>query len=116
MLIGHLGADPVIKSTATGKTVTVFNIATNENYRMKDIDSTIEMQKKTVWHRVTAWGKLGELVAQAILKGDKVFVEGALDKRHYEDPDGKKQTITEIKAFYVEQMKSLAPIKNQMIS
>ncbi len=107
VLIGHLGNDPIVKMTSKGKVVTVFNMATNQNYRVNGQSG--EIHSKTVWHRVVVFGKLGETVGEQVFKGDKVFVEGSLDKRQYEDKEGQTKYIYEIKAYYVETLKKLMP-------
>jgi len=87
-LIGNLTGDPKAKSTPSGKNVTTFSIATS--YRTED--------KETVeFHDVSAWGKLGEIVAQYVKKGSKVYVEGRLHTNVVEK-DGKRRRYTEVVA------------------
>lgn len=108
VLIGHLGTNPDVKTTQTGKTVTTLHLATNSNFKNKN-ESVFPTpyQTKTVWHRISVWGKLAEAAGQNLKKGDKVFIEGSLNKRSYEDTDGKTHYIHEVKAYFVEQVQPL---------
>ena len=94
MLIGNLAADPDVRATQTGKTVTNFAIATNRGFKnSKDSD-----KNDTDYHRIVAWNKLGEICGEYLKKGSSVFVEGQLRNRSYETKEGDKRYITEIKA------------------
>ncbi len=93
MLIGHLGNDPELKTTASGQSVVNFTIATNENFK----DSSGNLQEKTEWHRLVAWGKLAEICNQYLKKGRQVYVEGRLQTRSWDDTkSGEKRYTTEI--------------------
>lgn len=93
MLIGHLGNDPELKTTASGQSVVNFTIATNENFK----DSSGNLQEKTEWHRLVAWGKLAEICNQYLKKGKQVYVEGRLQTRSWDDTkSGEKRYTTEI--------------------
>jgi single-strand DNA-binding protein len=85
-LIGFLGSDAETKTTPNGKAVTTFSIATKTSYTKNG-----EWQERTEWHRVQAWGKLGEYVA-AFKKGSHVCVEGELRSREYESQGAKVRT------------------------
>ena len=85
-LIGFTGSDAETKTTSNGKTVTTFSIATKTSYT-KDA----ERQSRTEWHRVQAWGKLGEYAA-AFKKGVHICVEGELRSREYESNGAKVRT------------------------
>lgn len=85
-LIGHVGQKPEIKALAGGKTVATFSLATT--------DGTGE-NKRTQWHKVTAWERLSELCANYIDKGTPVMVVGRISYREYEK-DGVKKNLTEI--------------------
>lgn len=111
VLIGHLGEKPTLKYTSSGKSVAILNMATNHNYRAQEGDE--EMVTKTVWHRIAVWGRLGELVSKYLDKGDKIFVEGALDNRQYETNKGEKRYISEVKAYFIETMKSLHALQQK---
>ncbi len=93
MLIGHLGNDPEVRTTTSGQTVTNFTLATNENFK----DSGGNLQERTEWHRIIAWGKLAEICGQYLKKGRQVYVEGRLQTRSWDDPkSGDKKYATEI--------------------
>ena len=81
MLIGHLGNDPEMRVTASGQSVVNFTLATNESFR----DSGGNMQERTEWHRIVAWGKLAEICNQYLKKGRQVYVEGRLQTRSWDD-------------------------------
>lgn len=91
-LIGNLGDDPKVTKLESGKTVANFSIATNETYK----DSKGEKQTETTWHRLVAWGKQAEIVANYVKKGSEIAIDGKISNRSYEDKDGKKHYITEI--------------------
>ncbi len=93
MLIGHLGNDPEMRVTASGQSVVNFTLATNESFR----DSSGNMQDRTEWHRIVAWGKLAEICNQYLKKGRQVYVEGRLQTRSWDDnKTGEKRYTTEI--------------------
>jgi len=94
MLIGNLGKDPELRYTANGVAVASFSIATSESW--KDQDGN--MQERTEWHNIIAWRKLGEICAEWLKKGKKVFIEGKIQNRNYDDKNGVKRYITEIVA------------------
>jgi len=93
MLIGHLGQDPELKYTQAGVAVVSFSIATNESYK----DPNGQMIDRTEWHRIVAWRKLAELFGQYLKKGSKIYLEGKLQTRSWED-NGVKKYTTEIVA------------------
>ena len=94
MLIGRLGANPEIRYTPDGNPVATFNVATNESYTNK----SGERVTQTEWHRVVVFGKLAEIVGEYYSKGKKVYVEGKLRTRQWEDRNGNKRWTTEIVA------------------
>ncbi|MBW2713404.1 MAG: single-stranded DNA-binding protein [Deltaproteobacteria bacterium] len=98
ILIGNLGRDPELKYTQSGQAVCNFSIATTEKWKGKDG----QMQEKTEWHRIVAWGKTGELCSQYLSKGRPVYIEGRLQTRDWEDKDGNKRQTTEINANTVQ--------------
>jgi single-strand DNA-binding protein len=92
-LIGNLGADPEVRTTATG-TVVTFSIATSESW--KDARSG-ERMEKTEWHRCVIWNEnLGRIAETYLHKGAKVYVEGAIRTRRWQDQSGADRTSTEI--------------------
>lgn len=100
ILLGRLGADPQIRYTPTGKATVSFTLATNRVW--KDQNGT--QQEKTEWHRIVAWGKLAELMAEWLKKGNLIYLEGRLQTRSYEDQNGVKRWITEVLATDMEML------------
>ncbi len=92
-LIGRLGADPEIRYTLDGKPVAVFRIATNEV-----IIKNGEKEVLTEWHRIVAFGRLAEICGEYLNKGARVYVEGRLRTRKFEDKQGNIKYVTEIVA------------------
>ncbi len=93
-LIGHVGQKPEIKTFDGGKKVANITIATNESYT----NSKGEKVENTEWHRITAWGKVAEIIEKYVIKGKEIAIEGKLTHRSYDDKDGNKRYITEIVA------------------
>ena len=97
-LIGNLGADPEIRTTSTGKKVAQFSVATGRQWT----SASGEKQEKTEWHKCVAWnggGKgtgLADIIERYVKKGDKIYVEGAIEYRQYEDKDKQTRYVTEI--------------------
>jgi len=98
ILVGNLGADPEVRYSSNGTPVTTFRIATNEPWLNRD---TGEREQRTEWHRVVAFGKLGEICAEYLRKGKQVFVEGRLRTRSWEDREGNRRWVTEVVATNV---------------
>jgi len=98
ILIGNLGRDPELRYTQNGQAVANFTLATNESWT----DKSGERVERTEWHRIVAWGKVGELCAQYLSKGRTVYVEGRIQTREWEDKDGNKRSTTEINAQTVQ--------------
>lgn len=94
IIIGNLGADPEIRTTSGGSRVTTLSVATNRRWTSR----TGEQQQETQWHRVVAWTKLAEIAEQYLKKGDRVYVEGRIQYRQWEDQNGQKRYMTEIVA------------------
>jgi single-strand DNA-binding protein len=93
ILVGNLGADPELRYTGSGTAVANFTLATNESYKDKDGN----LVEKTEWHKLVAWDRLAEIVAEYLKKGRQVYVEGSLQTRKWEDQDGNDRYTTEIK-------------------
>lgn len=91
-MTGHLGADPEMRYTAQGSAVTTFRVASNRSW--KDREGTAH--EETEWFRVVAWDKLGEICNQYLTKGTRVYVEGRLQTRKWQDKDGQDKYTTEI--------------------
>jgi single-strand DNA-binding protein len=94
MLIGNLGSDPDVRTTSDGTKVVGFPVATNRAW----IDRDGNQQERTEWHRIVGWGSLAEIAERYLTKGDRVYVEGEIQYRSYEDRDGTTRFVTEIRA------------------
>ena len=92
IIVGNLGQDPEIKYTAGGAAVTTLNIATSDSW--KDKDSGMD-QERTEWHRVVLWRRLAEVAGEYLKKGSKVYIEGQLQTRKWEQ-EGQTRYTTEI--------------------
>ena len=93
ILIGNLGADPEVRYTPSGSAIAKIRVATSESWRDKQ---TGETQERTEWHRVTLFGRLGEVVGEYLRKGSKVYLEGRLQTSKYQGPDGSDRYSTDI--------------------
>lgn len=93
-LIGNLGRDPEVRHTPAGTQVANFTLATNETFN----DRNGNRQERTEWHRIVVWSKLAEICGQYLSKGEKVYIEGRLQTRQWEDQQGQKRQTTEIVA------------------
>ncbi|MBW6490367.1 MAG: single-stranded DNA-binding protein [Lentimicrobium sp.] len=91
-LIGHLGADPEIKTFENKKKVAKMSLATNDEYTDKEGQKV----KQTQWHQLVVWGKLADICEKYLKKGEEVAIEGKLTYRTWNDKDGKSHNITEI--------------------
>jgi single-strand DNA-binding protein len=96
-LIGNVGQDPEVRSTANGGRVATFSVATSNIWN----DQSGTRQEKTEWHRCVAWNQgrqtLADVVERYVKKGEKVFVEGEINYRQWQDKDGQTRYTTEIK-------------------
>jgi len=93
-LIGHLGADPEMKTLEGGAKVATIRLATHENYKAQ----SGEWKEETQWHSVVAWNQLAERMQQHLSKGSFVMIEGKLVNRNYTDTAGVKKYVTEVRA------------------
>jgi len=100
ILIGNLGQDPEMRHMTDGKANATFSVATTQAWKDKDGNK----QEKTDWHRCVAWGKLAEIIGEWLKKGSKVYIEGRLQTRTYDDSNGKKCYITEVVATDMEML------------
>ncbi len=94
MLIGNAGKDPEVNFTPSGVKVTQFRLATSETW--KDKDGAV--QEHTDWHTIIAWRGLADIVEKLVKRGSRVYVEGKIQSRTFEDREGNKRYITEIVA------------------
>ena len=97
MLLGNLGQDPELKTTSGGQSVLKMRIATSESY----LDRDKQRQERTEWHTVVLWGKRAESLGRLLSKGDRIFVEGRISTRSWEDREGGKRYATEVVATNV---------------
>ena len=103
ILIGNLGRDPETRYSQGGSPVTNFSIATSENWRDK---STGEQQERTEWHNVVCFGRLAEIAGEYLKKGSKVYLEGKLQTRKWQDQQGQDRYTTEIVADNMQMLDS----------
>ncbi len=103
ILVGNLGQDPETRYTANGSAVTNITIATSESWKDKQ---TGQQQERTEWHRVVIFNKLGEIAGQYLRKGSKVYIEGALRTRKWQDQGGQDRYTTEIVASEMQMLDS----------
>jgi len=93
ILLGNVGKDPEIRSTGGGTMVATFGLATSERYK----DAQGNWQDRTEWHNVVAYARLAEIIRDYVKKGHKLFIEGRLNTRNWDDKEtGKKVYRTEI--------------------
>jgi single-strand DNA-binding protein len=93
MVIGHLGRDPEMRYTPSGRPVTNFNVASSRSWKTSDN----ERRTETEWFNVVAWGSLAEICNQYLAKGQQVYIEGRLQTRRWEE-DGVHRSTVEIVA------------------
>ena len=92
ILVGNLGDDPEVKTTPSGVQVANFSLATSEAWTDKDG----ERQERAEWHRLVLWRKLAEITGQYLNKGNKIYIEGKLQTRSWEDQNGQRRYTTEV--------------------
>ncbi len=102
ILIGNLGADPEIRYTQSGTQVATFSVATSERWKGQDG----QMQESTEWHRIVAFGRLAEICGEYLNKGSRVYLEGKIQTRKWQDQSGNDKYTTEI---VIREMKMLTP-------
>lgn len=93
ILIGNLGKDPEVRHLENGATVANFPIATSESYTDKNTGQKVE---STDWHDIVVWRGLADVVDKYVRKGQKVYIEGKLKKRSWQDKDGNTRYTTEV--------------------
>ncbi len=94
MLIGNVGKDPDVNFTASGIPVAQFRLATTESRKDKDG----QYQEHTEWHTIIAWRGLAEIIQRLVHRGSRIYVEGRLQTRIFEDQSGTKKYFTEVVA------------------
>jgi single-strand DNA-binding protein len=94
-VIGNAGKDAEVRYTGTGKAVASFSVATTDSWKDK---TSGQMQERTEWHNIVAWDRLAEICGEYVKKGTRVYIEGKIQNRSYDDKDGNKRYISEIVA------------------
>lgn len=106
ILVGNVGGDPEVRYMPSGGAVTTLSIATSETWKDKQSG---EKQERTEWHRVVCFNRLGEIAGEYVRKGAKLYVEGSLRTRKWQDPQGQDRYSTEIVASDIQMLDSKAP-------
>lgn len=109
-LVGNLGGDPETRYTNSGSAVTNFTLATSETWKDKD---TGQPREDTEWHRVVMFGRLAEISGEYLKKGSKVYIEGSLKTRKWEDREGIERYTTEIRATEMQMLDSRASAERE---
>ena len=105
ILVGNIGGDPEVRYMPNGNAVTTLSIATSETWKDKQ---TGDKQERTEWHRVVCFNRLGEIAGEYLRKGSKVYVEGSLRTRKWQDQQGQDKYTTEIVATDLQMLDSKA--------
>ena len=103
ILVGNVGGDPDVRFMPNGNAVTNITLATSESWKDKQ---TGEKQDRTEWHRIVCFNRLGEIVGEYVRKGSKLYVEGSLRTRKWQDPQGQDRYTTEIVASEIQMLDS----------
>lgn len=103
ILIGNVGVDPEVRYMPNGNAVTTLSVATSETWKDKQ---TGDKQERTEWHRVVCFNRLGEIAGEFIRKGSKLYVEGSLRTRKWQDQQGQDRYTTEIVANDIQMLDS----------
>lgn len=93
ILVGNVGVDPEVRVTVNGHNLAKFSVATTEQWTDK---TTGNKDEKTQWHRCTAFGKLADIIEKWVHKGDRIYIEGALEYSQTEDRNGNKRYWTDV--------------------
>jgi single-strand DNA-binding protein len=103
ILIGNLGTDPEVRYMPSGSAVTNVSIATSENWKDKESG---EQKERTEWHRVVFFNRLAEIAGEYLRKGSKIYIEGRLQTRKWQDKSGMDRYTTEIVAGEMQMLDS----------
>lgn len=103
ILVGNVGVDPDVRYLPNGNAVTTLSLATSESWKDK---TTGEKQERTEWHRVVCFNRLGEIAGEYVRKGSKLYVEGSLRTRKWQDQQGQDKYTTEIIAADIQMLDS----------
>src|SRR6187549_1255702 len=105
ILVGNLGRDPETRYLPSGEAVTNISVATTSSWKDK---TSGEKKEETEWHRVSAFGRLAEIMGEYLKKGSQVYIEGQLRTRKWQDKEGKDRYTTEIRADTMQMLGSRA--------
>jgi len=103
ILIGNLGKDPEVRYSPSGVAVANLTLATSESWKDKQSGENVE---RTEWHRVVMFSRLGEIAGEYLRKGSKIYVEGRLQTRKWQDKSGQDRYTTEIVADSMQMLDS----------
>lgn len=103
ILVGNVGGDPEVRYMPNGNAVTTLSIATSETWKDKQ---TGDKQERTEWHRVVCYNRLGEIAGEYVRKGSKLYVEGSLRTRKWQDQQNQDRYTTEIIASDIQMLDS----------
>ncbi len=103
ILVGNVGGDPEVRYMPNGNAVATISVATSETWKDKQ---TGDKQERTEWHRVVCFNKLGEIASEYVRKGSKLYVEGSLRTRKWQDAQGQDRYTTEIVASDIQMLDS----------
>lgn len=106
ILVGNLGQDPEVRYMPNGDAVARFNIATSESWKDRQ---TGQAQERTEWHRIVAFRKQAEIIGQYLKKGSKVYIEGKLRTRKWQDQSGQDRYTTEVESDDFQMLDSRGP-------
>ncbi len=101
ILVGNIGGDPEVRYMPNGNAVATLSLATSESWKDKE---TGNKQERTEWHRVVCFNRLGEIVGEYVRKGSKLYVEGSLRTRKWQDQQGQDRYTTEIVASDIQML------------
>lgn len=103
IIVGNLGQDPEVRYSNNGAAIANISVATSDSWKDK---TTGERQERTEWHRITMFNRLGEIAAEYLKKGSKVYIEGKLQTRKWQDQQGNDRYSTEIIADQMQMLDS----------
>lgn len=103
ILIGNLGSDPEVRYSQAGAAITNISVATSDTWKDKQ---TGQAQERTEWHRVVFFNRLAEIAGEYLRKGSKVYIEGSLRTRKWQDRDGQDRYTTEVVANEMQMLDS----------
>lgn len=112
ILIGNVGKDPDVRYLDTGIAVATFSLATTD--RAYTLQNGTQVPERTEWHNIVLWRGLAQTAEKYVRKGDKLYIEGKIRSRSYDDQNGIKRTIVEIFADNMEMLTRVTPHSNRV--